>query len=58
MYGVYLCGCTDCFLSALFMDEEDAVKWAEETSKNSEGYSVRYFQTPLDIDKTDTGWEW
>lgn len=56
MYAVYLCGCTDCFLHALFMSEKAAIKWAEENSKNPEGYIIKMWATPDEIDRTDTGW--
>ena len=57
MYAVYLCGCTDCFLHAMFMDENSAVKWAEEDSSNPEGYKIVYWACSTDVDKSDTGWE-
>jgi hypothetical protein len=64
VWAVYLCGCTDCFLHALFDDEEKAKKWAVENSHNPEGYSIVFYKTPSDIPvyylktKTgdDTGW--
>lgn len=40
-YGVYLCGCTDCFLHAAFDNREDALAWAEENSTNPEGYIIK-----------------
>lgn len=30
LYGVYLCGPTECFLHGLFTSEERAIKWGEE----------------------------
>ncbi len=56
MWAVYLCGCTDCFLHAMFSVENDAKKWAEENSRNPEGFRVVYWAAPADIDMTDTGW--
>jgi hypothetical protein len=57
MFAVYLCGCTDCFLTAMFRDEKEAYKWARENSKNPEGFRVAYWRTPEEIDRNDTGWE-
>lgn len=57
MWAVYLCGCTDCFLHALFADEHRAKKWAIENSRNPEGYVIHYYATPNDIPNDDTGWE-
>ena len=57
MYAVYLCGCTDCFLHAMFMSWEDANKWAKENSKNPEGYLIKWWRTPQDMDTSDTGWD-
>jgi hypothetical protein len=57
MWAVYLCGATDCFLHALFRDHEAALEWAANNSTNPEGYSIRYWASIADIDKTDTGWE-
>ena len=56
MYAVYLCGATDCFLSALFMNKGAAECWAKENSKNPEGFAIKYFDTPLDIDTSKIGW--
>lgn len=41
MYGVYLCGVTDCFLSAVFFDEAHTDSWGKLYSTNPEGYLVR-----------------
>jgi len=57
MWAVYCCGCTDCFLHAMFIGKNAAQKWAEENCKNPEGYVIKFFQNPSDIDVTDTGWE-
>ena len=56
MYGVYLCGCTDCFLNAMFMKYEDAEAWGKKYGTNLEGYVIQFFKTPLDIPFDDTGW--
>jgi hypothetical protein len=39
-YAVYLCGPTDCFLHAIFVEERRAEAWAE-TVMNVEGYIVK-----------------
>lgn len=57
MYAVYLCGATDCFLSAMFMSEAQARVWAMEHSKNPEGFTVVYWADIYDIDKSATGWQ-
>lgn len=57
MWAVYICGCTDCFLHAMFMDESEAYKWAAAHNRNPEGYRVVFFAKPTDIDRTDTGWQ-
>ena len=57
MWAVYLCGCTDCFLHAMFAVENDAKKWLEENNRNPEGAYIVFFNTPEEIDKTDTGWQ-
>lgn len=41
VYGVYLCGPTDCFLSAVFLDREYAGKWAAVANTNPEGFVVK-----------------
>lgn len=56
MWGVYLCGCTDCFLHALFVDKDKAEAWGKENGTNPEGYLLKFFATPQDIPRTDTGW--
>lgn len=56
MWAVYLCGCTDCFLHALFVSEEAAKKWAQENNHTPEGYKIYYWADIYDIDKSDTGW--
>lgn len=53
MYGVYLCGCTDCFLTAMFQEQVEAIKWAEENSKNPEGFVIKYFAVPDEISLDD-----
>jgi hypothetical protein len=57
MWAVYLCGPTDCFLHAMFMTREQAYLWAIEQCKNPEGYKVKRWDKPSDIDITDTGWQ-
>jgi hypothetical protein len=42
VYVVYLCGCTDCFFHAAFVELEHAEKWAKENSCNPEGYLIKY----------------
>lgn len=39
-FVVYLCGCTDCFPWAIFKTEDEAIEWAEEKSRNPEGYII------------------
>lgn len=56
MWAVYLCGCTDCFMAAMFMVEEDAKEYAKKVSRNPEGFHIVYFHNISDIDTTDTGW--
>lgn len=56
MHAVYLCGCTDCFLHALFVEESKAIEWAEANSVNPEGYKIVVWDTPSEIDTSDTGW--
>lgn len=56
MYAVYLCGCTDCFLHAIFVTKDYAEKRAKEHSQNPEGYFIKHWATPEDIDREDTGW--
>lgn len=41
VFGVYLCGATDCFLSAAFVDEDAAADWAVVNSSNPEGYMIK-----------------
>jgi len=41
----------------MFIGKNAAQKWAEENCKNPEGYVIKFFQNPSDIDVTDTGWE-
>jgi hypothetical protein len=41
----------------MFMEETDAVEWAETNSKNPEGYLIRYWACATDVDKSDTGWQ-
>ena len=57
MYAVYLCGATDCFLSAIFKSSSDAWDWANTKSSNPEGYVIKYWETTEDIDTSNTGWE-
>jgi len=57
MYAVYLCGSTDCFLAAMFMNEEDALQYAVESNRNPEGYRIVYWPNISNIDTTDTGWQ-
>ena len=57
MYAVYLCGPTDCFLRAMFMDERHAEEWAYANSFNPEGYKIVYWSCSSDVDKSDTGWQ-
>lgn len=63
MWAVYLCGPTDCFLHALFMEEADAVKWMLETESGrapsagcGERPFMRFYKSPGAIPRTDTGW--
>lgn len=53
MWAVYLCGCTDCFLTALFGTHERALKWAKENSHNPEGYTIQFFANPIDIPQAE-----
>ena len=39
-FVVSLCGCTDCFVHAIFQERENAVKWAKENGRNPEGYLI------------------
>lgn len=57
MWGVYLCGCTDCFLHALFVEKEKAEEWGKQYGTNPEGYFLKFFSAPEDIPRTDTGWD-
>ncbi len=57
MWAVYLCGCTDCFLHAIFASEKHAHEWAETHGTNPEGYMIEYWKTPAEIDISDTGWQ-
>jgi hypothetical protein len=57
MWAVYLCGCTDCFLHAMFMSEQHAKEWADLHGTNPEGYMIEYWETPKQIDTSDTGWQ-
>jgi hypothetical protein len=45
VFGVYLCGPTDCFLHAVFIDKAKAVEWAKTWSRNPEGYIVQELNT-------------
>ena len=56
MYAVYLCGCTDCFLSAIFDSRDDAVAWAEGKNNKPEGYLINRWRSIADIDTSDNGW--
>jgi hypothetical protein len=40
-YVVYLCGCTDCFPHAAFLDKNHAHKWAQDNNTNPEGYLIQ-----------------
>ena len=51
VYGVYLCGPTDCFLSALFVSRVAAEEWAIVASTNPEGYLVRSVRVDEIIDE-------
>ena len=42
LFVVYLCGCTDCFAHACFVEQDDAKTWAESNSKNPEGYIIKW----------------
>ncbi len=57
MYAVYLCGPTDCFLHALFMNEFHAEEWASSHNYNPEGYKIVYWACASDVDKSSTGWQ-
>ena len=56
MWAVYLCGATDCFLHAMFDSYGSAEEYALAVSKNPEGFVIKEFKTPQDIDMSDTGW--
>ncbi len=56
MWAVYLCGATDCFLHAMFVDQDDADQWLKDNSHNPEGGYVELWKTPTEIDTSDTGW--
>ena len=60
MWAVYMCGATDCFLAAMFMDFDTADQWAEFYSHNygnPEGFTITFWKNITDIDTSDTGWE-
>lgn len=57
MWAVYLCGPTDCFLHCMFFDKEVAEEWAVSNNRNPEGYYIKYFNSPMDVDIADTGRE-
>lgn len=57
MYAVYVCGPTDCFLQALFINWVQAAAWANVHCTNPEGYQIRYWACATDVDKSDTGWQ-
>lgn len=54
-YAVYLCGATDCFLTAVFTDRAEAAKYLREAHKNPEGGFIRYWRRKEDMDFSDTG---
>lgn len=61
MWAVYFCGPTDCFLQAMFVDQNDALDFMnthkrEQHSGDGGGY-LEWWPTPDAIDRTDTGWE-
>lgn len=39
--AVYCCGCTDCFPQAMFIDELEALKWANENCTCPEGFILK-----------------
>lgn len=48
-YAVYLCGPTDCFLNAVFVDEDRADAWGKMCRVACDGYfvkSVSYDEVP------------
>ncbi len=49
MYVVYLCGSTDCFPRAAFVEEENATQFATIRATNPEGYVIKH----EDITKVD-----
>ncbi len=49
LYGVYLCGPTDCFLHAVFANEKDATAWYEAHFKNPEGGYVAQMDPMLKL---------
>ena len=40
VYVVNLCGPTDCFSHAAFIDYHDAKEWGEMKSRDHEGYTI------------------
>lgn len=53
-YAVYLCGPTDCFFSAMFLDKEAAEKYGE--ANNQDGFTIREWNCLEDIDTSEIGW--
>jgi hypothetical protein len=41
LFGVWLCGPTDCFLHAVFTDRAKALRWLHEQPRSPEGGYVR-----------------
>ena len=57
VFAVYLCGATDCFLAAVFNDNEEALEYGQKHSRNPEGFYVREWKRRSDVDFTDTGFD-
>ena len=56
MFAVYLCGPTDCFLHAMFLERDDAYEWAK-SRKVGDDYMIKRWDKLSDVDTSDTGWE-
>lgn len=58
MYALYLCGATDCFLHAIFMEYGCAEEYALSLPHmNPEGFYIKEWKSIKDIDTSDTGWQ-
>ncbi len=49
-FSVWLCGCTDCFIHAVFINREDAVEWANLNNHNPEGFLIKEHTTLAELD--------